>query len=147
MLTRRDRAALTLALECLRDNDRGYATMVCVRQAMEIMEHGSYPLHRDLGRYVAVGYKAAHGGGGVSPRILRARLALALRVLLRADIDDCYLSEWICMDCGSGNHSQNFNAPLGCCICHDCGGESIVERPHHRITPLWEMAPSSGRGR
>lgn len=76
-MTRRDRAALVLALECLRAVEDGPVHgVVSARRALSMGDGVALAL---LGASSAV---SAHETGG---RILRARLALALRVLLRCD--------------------------------------------------------------
>ena len=97
MLTRRERAALTLALECLRCplggvtvGGRRLAPMERarddVRSAKEALWLGT-GIAEEIARAIDLaGPMARYSlGGRTDPRVLRVRLALLLRVLLRAD--------------------------------------------------------------
>jgi hypothetical protein len=91
---------------------------------------------------------------GAPPRLLRARLALALRALLRADADELGPvrydaapdAEWCCELCGEPVADQDDR-----CIREDCvdagvsTGDTILRRL--RFVPLWQSAPLTGHGR
>ena len=115
-MTRRDRAAMRLALEVLR---RGGWT--CIRDVRLVLVHG------DAARELAAHVPAAQWSPGDRiARLLRARLALYLRALLRADAGD-YGRAW-CSLCGP-------RCP-GVCECWDMG-RRLGPRTR-RYTPLWE---------
>lgn len=77
-LSRRDRAALVLAYECLR---RRHAD---VWDEAEPLHCGGYTCRELLGAYTLV-----HDADSTNYRVLRVRLALYIRALLRADAGDC----------------------------------------------------------
>jgi hypothetical protein len=115
MLSRRDRAACQLALECLRAAPRGEGW----DHATSALEHGDRagpPLSR------ALDCTASEYGHRRVGRLLTARLALYVRALLRADRGDYGPTEW-----------------LGCTC--SCDGDRGGWAPR-RITPLWELAPA-----
>jgi hypothetical protein len=70
-------------------------------------------------------------------RLLRARLALLLRAMLRANAGDCGRAR--CSGCRCRTRSQTVIASgfCGCC-------ERSAEWHRDRITPLWERAPKAG---
>jgi len=123
-LSRRDRAAMTLALECVRESRCGLNE---ASRALGIGDADSRFLREAMG----------HNWYGHVDRVRRARLALALRVLLRADAGD-FARRVVCPECGSRLPD------------HYKGGERIVcdendvERSAFRtcrVRPLWESAP------
>jgi hypothetical protein len=128
-MTRRDRAALSLALEVLRA-EYGSAGL-----AADVLERGDDAAEA-LGEAVEGQRNLDHhyrccGGGPVSSaesarRLLRARLALVLRAMLRADKGDFGPTEWHGCNCS-------------------CDGDRGGWLPR-RITPLWELAPAHGGG-
>lgn len=137
LLTRRDRAACVLAYECLRSphwtttrsrpldaDHRVGAAIVCLQQSS-----------RGLWRHVKHEWTKIDN----DPRILRARLALALRALLRADADD-YGGRWACTVCGSKNYTHALFTGRMVSRCNDCGEYGAPDWTI-RIRPLWEMAP------
>ena len=70
---------------------------------------------------------------GDDSRLLRARLALLLRAMLRADAGD--FGRWVCPGCGE----ECYEAARYCY--RDGTGELARPMvPHRRITPLWELA-------
>jgi hypothetical protein len=130
-LTRRDRAALVLSYELLRSHDAhdcepfyalGCAADGGVAWLVEEAAHVAYSPH---------GY-----------RLLRARLALVIRALLRAD---------------AGDYGPPGESPVMAWLVHRHGHngappESFAAwRVRHgarwsrRITPLWELAREAGR--
>jgi hypothetical protein len=149
-MTRRDRAAMRLALEVLRA-EYGSAGL-----AADVLERGDDAAEA-LGEAVEGQRNLDHhyrccGGGPVSSaesarRLLRARLALVLRAMLRADKGD--YGEIACTGCGD---SDSYHRPGD--GCRDCWIEhwqltgqiiSDNERPRYervRIAPLWERAPA-----
>lgn len=134
-LTRRDRAAMVLALECLRadsafaealryGDEQGFALWACVMGVTYAPEP-------------------------VGSRLLRARLALYLRALLRAD------------EYERSDHGWNFSTPpVRTVVCDRCAqalpfyevGDAVnacpmdgkPSRARYAI-PLWELA-AKGRG-
>jgi hypothetical protein len=98
--SRRDRAAMTLALECVRetiavdddDDVRDDVASSRVRYALDAFLCALPGERADELRMYAV-----HARKRVNPRLLRARLALALRVFLRADAGDFgRCRTWVC---------------------------------------------------
>jgi hypothetical protein len=129
-MTRRDRCALALALEVLRAESSQWAA----RLASDVLERGD-DVAEALGEAVEGQRSLDHhyrccGGGPVSSasarRLLRARLALVLRAMLRADKGDFGPTEWHGCNCS-------------------CDGDRGGWLPR-RITPLWELAPAHGGG-
>jgi hypothetical protein len=115
MLSRRDRAAIAIALECLRFAK--WEPDVAVADAYGILVAGE--------RVAKATRDAVFGAWGIDGRgwrLLRARLALYLRALLRADRGDYGPTEW-----------------LGCSC--SCDGDRGGWAPR-RITPLWALAPA-----
>lgn len=112
-MSRRDRAALVLAYECARRWRFAADSAVSARRALSMGEGAALDLLCDTN---AISVRETGG------RQLRARLALALRVLLRVDRGDFGRTEWV-----------------GChCACDgDRGG--WVPAP---VRPLWEQAPA-----
>lgn len=114
-LTRRERAALTLALEVLRRSvgeDRRWKSGILAET------HVAWRAISDGARR-----NVFAGVGDVEPRVIRARLALWLRARLRADRGDCGPCEH-----GVGPHRVRLtNCPPWCF-------------GSRRITPLWQRA-------
>ena len=114
-LSLRDRAAMVLALECLRRECPPHLLRVDdlaklhVEAARDVLEYGR--ANHEIAVYVH----------GVAPRLLRARLALALRVLLRVNAGDM----------GPSVRVFDFSMP---------GGWADDPLP---VRPLWEQAPRS----
>lgn len=134
-LTRRERAALSLALEVLRrgvaDHGSGYrwirgAAAFHVGSAYNALIYGRDDDGED---------PVPHPGEHVDSRLLRARLALYLRARLRADRGDCGRA-W-CPVCGRRVPLHHVSARY-CLTVH--GGRRT--RLSRRITPLWQQAPA-----
>lgn len=133
-MTRRDRAALVLAYEVLRawgdpcgQRAAVHASGLCSR-ALDALRLGD-----DVSRAI---FDAYMSGPWIDPRLLRARLALLLRVLLRADAGD--FGEVACERCGSvgdGTHERG----EACGACWVRYGTWSSYRPR-RYTPLWDAA-------
>jgi hypothetical protein len=153
-VTRQDRAALTLALEVLRaerrvrNRHRGLeATLVldaaasALRVALPVLGEAS----QSWKVYVALRAAWWH----VEERLCRARLALYLRAVLRADAGEwpkeTFLRCGRCMrDHGSPESSQMVCSPYPrrAGVEH-CPGLLYVEwRRRGRITPWWESVPA-----
>jgi hypothetical protein len=79
---------------------------------------------------------AARRGNGFTarPRIVRARLALALRVLLRADAGDFGALE---CDCGEPRETLTY-VGHSMAWCNECRTWTDLVAP---VRPLWESAP------
>ena len=128
MLSRRDRAACVLALECLRlvTSREWDDTYNAISEAFDVLAKG--------GPFCATFYPEVHyAKRRTEPRRLRARICLYLRALLRADRGD--FGPLRCRSC---------RAPSPSYICsRRYFGD---ERPHtvrrQRITPIWYLAPS-----
>jgi hypothetical protein len=120
-LGRRDRAVVTLALECLR-RSRSESSL---RQAYSVTTVSD-------GLPFVAGYVAR--GSGAPWRLLRARLALYLRAVLRADRGD--FGEWRCDECGVQCYEDSRY-----CYREGDGSRALPMEPTRRITPLWELAP------
>jgi hypothetical protein len=125
-LSRRDRAAMVLAYECIRDPRRrrpGSIEQVAIDALPEDMRAAW-----EVSRFTGPGVY-----GGRSWRLLRARLALALRALLRADAGEdgrvCWTCDgwrWVIV----GRERE---------LCPACGGSGSAP-----WRPLWE-APEARR--
>jgi hypothetical protein len=139
-LTRRDRCALALALECLRDDwggtSRGVAASLSVSRAMDALRAACNG--RDCCAYwLVVSLREVPMG---NPRLLRARLALLLRVLLRVDRDD--LRRWRCPEHGRRVAWYWHDGRGEEWWCAECRRWRIVkiDPPTCHIRPLWEIA-------
>lgn len=142
-LTRRDRAALTLALECLRAKVGPFG------------DHAYYHVNNaagalDLGRAVSDQLRDVildmERDDAADWRLLRARIALALRAILRADAierDDWWpryemRTRVVCAGCGdilpAYAHGEKTSAA--------CPRTGRVETARNAI-PLWEQAPAT----
>lgn len=129
MLTRRDRCAMALALECVR-GDNGVAAFMRARRALALGGFGSTSAQV----YDAFSDAIALGAW----RLLRARLALLLRAMLRADAGD--FGPCVCRDCGHAYRPGPWErCEAGTERWHGCRGV------HRRITPAWERAPRHER--
>jgi hypothetical protein len=160
-LSRRDRAALTLALEWARVTPgRGDGPFVARETACEALAMGRTGTMRVASAVRAASTvlmseaaEAADRGDlsgseeryqvvlAHSRRLLRARLALLLRAILRADAGDFGPAPTCVLCHGSGCSADDANciADGGCCphTFHG-GGSAVSARP--RITPLWAQA-------
>lgn len=125
-MTRRDRATMSLALECLRDKDR------YVGDAIGILGEYGGDACEALGA-------ATIWTSMVSDRLMRARLALALRVLLRVDAGGGH--EW------GGTH-ECWAEVSGSEMCMHPESNGWAWAPYQgwrrplRVRPLWESAPA-----
>lgn len=131
-LRRRDRAAMALALECLRASDE--PPHVALGRAANVLDAPGYDGRARSQVWNAL--CAAQQGGLPGDwltvqRFLRARLALLLRVLLRVDAGEQV--EWVAQ----------------CAVCHEVRGAGCWAprscwcgpyRMARRIRPLWEAA-------
>lgn len=149
-LTRRDRAAMVLALEWVRvTRDRGGGPFVAVEQALDLLWHGRETA-RAVERSGRVSKPRAEEDGDLDlrRRLLRARLALYLRAVLRANRVDADGNA----DPDYGPH-RDVAGMLG--HCERCGwtqgaGEVDNGNPNchgmgttRRIRPLWDRAPKT----
>jgi hypothetical protein len=137
MLSRRDRAACALALECLRqmraDLSRNPAVGVALGSA-----HVALDAPAVSGRSVEnISTALAVSVYRMPARLLRARLALYLRALLRADVGD--LGPLWCNTCGWLG-AGTYMAGDRCGSCRRYAHGPIGEYGPRRITPLWERA-------
>jgi hypothetical protein len=159
-VTRRDRAALVLALEWARTvPGRGGGPLIAVNEAQEILMSG-----RDACREIALSLARARSAfvvamadsgactivGGddarywhvlrLNRRLLRARLALLIRALLRADAGDFgRVTGRVCERCGKFLPRQpppNQHLYAG----GHCSGLPFSTFSSRRIAPLWERA-------
>jgi hypothetical protein len=117
-LARRDRAAMTLALECVRLFPRAgicdYGECA-VEMAVEALDLGTSEQIDDIRGALP---RFNRGGLRGDCRVMRARLALLLRALLRSGAGDF----------GKREHEW----------CEQCSGFHAWHAP---IRPLWESAP------
>jgi hypothetical protein len=126
-LSRRDRAAMQLALETLR-GWRGHVAIEGAHDALRLADGAALDIGHAVRRELLHAYDLAEirrpDWVACRARLLRARLALYLRAVLRAERGDFGPTVW-----------------LGCtCACDgDNGGWT-----HRRITPLWERAAAHG---
>jgi len=125
MLSRRDRAALALALECCRARED-----LSAKDALDAGPLGG------TGDDLLYAYQCAMHRG-VSRRVLFARLALALRVLLRADAGD--FGEVACERCGFvGDGTHEAGEPCG--LCWQRCVEPVPRYRPRQFRPLWEVS-------
>ena len=151
-LTRRDRAALTLALEWARwsHGSRDFRDMIALEDASAPLWTGGRVagsiviamanVRTDRARVVDV-----HSLG----RVMRARLALLLRALLRADalehdaatlgLPAAIFLRWppVCDGCGEPLPAYAIGDPVN--ICPKRGGHPVARQAR----PLWEHAPQT----
>lgn len=138
-MTRRERAAMGLALEVLRERVLAEPCRVPSRRELleyaTILQHGSH----DLSDALLASIPEYDGSGRPEAR---ARLALYLRTRLRAERGDCGRTVYRLTGrrCRDLRHNRDRdgrcrNASCGCYV------------SHRRIRSLWEMAPSHGGGR
>ena len=139
-LSRRDRAAMTLALECVRESRCGLNE---ASRALGIGDADSRFLREAMG----------HNWYGHVDRVRRARLALALRVLLRCDRGRDDLGDFgprvgrvvqpgTCITCG-GAGPLTYTTVRGEACSSVCASlaRRILPRRSIAIRPLWESAP------
>lgn len=131
-LSRRDRAALTLAL-------------VTLRSAQDRTDVAA-----GVGALLMGDPDSAAVGGLLLPivngpiegvRLLRARLALLLRAVLRADAGDYGNADAFCEPCDGKGRMDWPREEYGA-ICSWCGGQTPRSRQQR---PLWESAPRCER--
>ena len=124
-LSRRDRAAMSLALECLREWARPVMACAAVRAAAEVLFEGGDCANAIVCSLPEIPmYQRS--------RLLRARLALYLRAMLRADRGD--FGPYACPRCGCDDYE-----PTSGGRCPDCRAHNVrVYLAARRITPLWE---------
>lgn len=144
-LSRRDRAALALALECLRGGEW---------MAPDHLASAGVVSQRLFEAWWEAAWEAESRGGEGGPewdrvtqRLLRARLALALRVLLRADAWDYGRRWWHCSaECGAGDLTRWPPPESAPCVHCDEGaidGPGVyVHAEYEPIRPMWERAPA-----
>jgi hypothetical protein len=125
-MTRRDRYALALALECLRTPPK-------------VTRVPMYALHA-LPEEIREAWEIARYEVGVPHRLLRARLALLLRVMLRVDAGD--VRRWRCPQHGRSvawDWHDEHGEEWWCSACRRWR-ISRIDPPTCRIRPLWEIA-------
>lgn len=127
-MTRRDRAALVLAYECLRGGDQFGA-------ASAVLAHGD-ALARELQR---TAHRAWEDTG---TRAVSIRLALLLRALLRADAGDFgrRVGLW-CPRCERNALVWTGGEGRGCCV--RCGAYPVRVAP---MKPLWQLTRKASEG-
>lgn len=135
MLTPRDRSALTLALELLRDSrwsgkSRDSAAANRVRNAKVVIEWGLAAVTPLVDAIVYCG-RAPY-----EPRLLRVRLALLLRALLRADRGDYGPRTW---QCSRGLHRVMVWVNYDRATCLDCKTADGMHKAWRGITPMWQV--------
>ncbi len=119
-LTRRDRRVYAVALGAVRAH---------IASVDQWTPHPVLDVHASL--IVHVGRERLR----LDSRVARARWALFLRALLRADEGDYGPQPVACRPCwGEGDGY----GPSGCPSCYGTGEASV------RVTPLWELAPKMG---
>lgn len=149
-MTRRDRIALALAYECLRRQRQGKRSLrghaaTTVDHAHHVLSEGhDGSWEGSVALDITETIDAARGelDAPHSPRLLRARLALAIRALLRADrsdfgpqrLMDPKHSDVLMRAIERGVYRGNVGAFL----------DVATQLSSRRITPLWEQA---NRGR
>jgi hypothetical protein len=142
-LTRRDRAAMVLALECLRNYTHPLDARDAIQDAhaaLGLPNFGNDGARVTLDLALAATLRETWVWDGRATRLLRARLALLLRVMLRVDKDD--LRRWRCPEHGRrvawdwhDGHGEEW-------WCAECRRWRIVkiDPPTCHIRPLWEIA-------
>jgi len=148
---RRDRAALVLALHYARHNSapwRGASyTHTLDRAAMRAFRAAVRVLANHVGDAFDDLWDAAQSADdvGTPRRLLRARLALYLRAVLRADAGDLGpLRSVRLRECAAHEADRKAGNNIGCYLYnHACGCHSCYSR---RVTALWLLAPTTGLG-
>lgn len=141
-MTRRDRAALVLALECVRGSKVGGVAMAIDALCFTDCDPYLPPVLVDAEAKMddAIEYAPAspewYRAHYHARDILRARLALLLRAILRADAGDCGKAR--CSGCRRVTRSSTVIA-IGWCSC--CERDARWSRLP--IRPLWEQAPAT----
>lgn len=154
-LSRRDRAAMVLALELLRDSawdghGRDSAATNRLANARDVMWLGD--------TFEIADAVSRHRYSQAAPRLLRARLALTLRALLRADAGDFGRYERIVSCTKHGRVGRTYYPDIRM-SCDRCGhewrerdrwskesgdayawGGRVFEMPR----ALWQQAPAAG---
>jgi hypothetical protein len=143
-VTRRDRAATVLAYECVRWHPLAEEAEDALESAEKALSLPLWAPVDSLANVVGRALCYARDNRRLlddrASRLLRARLALLLRALLRADAGD-YGPSPVCARCGSP-----FVSPyVGKAWCYGACRRAFVPTTR-RITPLWERAPSHERG-
>ena len=134
-LSRRDRCAMALALECCRADgdpaDTLYYGGPMATLLAEAHTECSLELHDPWMERMTDTREV---------RLLNARIALLLRAMLRADRGD--FGPWRCGECGGECERRDDH-------CYRIGeGElAIPMTPTRRIRPIWEIAPAHGGAR
>jgi hypothetical protein len=135
-LSRLDRAACVHALEILHSRHR---PLHALHTAKLLLSYGTEALTPLLASVpLAVGWDES--------RLFRARLALALRAILRADESDfgSYEMETRCQKCSDVHTWRGEPASL-ICVQESCDGYTEpVDWRLYRYTPLWQSAPAIG---
>lgn len=137
MMTRRDLAALRLAYECVRVFDPA-DPWAHAKAAIEALWVGG-TFAQNLGR---AAYDAV--GPATTERLVRARLALGLRVLLRTAAGD-YGERPVCPVCGYLPHldrdgSETDSIGDGCLECWRARRYNAGVYVRMHVRPLWEQA-------
>jgi hypothetical protein len=134
-LTRRDRAAMVLALECLRNYTHPLDARDAIQDAhaaLGLPNFGNDGARVTLDLALAATLRGAWVWDGRASRLLRARLALLLRVMLRVDAGDDgpreRIDEWFRDDRGPRLEAEGWARTWG-------GWEKRTP-----IRPLWEIA-------
>jgi hypothetical protein len=138
-LSRRDRAAMLLALEGIRHDVRWMYGVAGTGVPLEVLAYGPGDLYAAVMDarvlLLAKDWRTA-------TRLLRARLALALRVLLRASGTEesgapgGYAID-ACETCGGYGLRPGWYDDVDCVTCDGCGTREVPIR----VRALWEMAP------
>lgn len=152
-MTRRERAAMELALNGVRFDVRHDALPKTHEEAETDLCFVRPPLQYGLGRCSGLSDAMTKAlRAGAPGRLVRARLALYLRARLRAEgREEIGFGRWVCAGCGSEDlrsiyeQVPRFVGDEWRPACRTCGGEQTDYTC--RIAPLWELAPSHGGGR
>lgn len=158
MLSRRDRAAVVLALECLRLHvlaDEAGDALDSAEAALGLPWWAPADRKPNDALQAIRRTRAGLPCGDVipdiyvpapSPRLLRARLALYLRALLRADANDLGTTGMICKLCGAvrgREHCLCCSSRTGSPMCSCWGAWRMGRIPTH---PLWNIPPTPSQG-
>jgi hypothetical protein len=150
-LSRRDRAAMTLALCELRGSSLSSAI-----GALQHTDGGAVPYLSPILTNAQAVMDDAIQSAPLSPGwyrahyrnsdLIRARLALLLRAILRADAGDygpC--GAWRCVACLSTRQTLNADSVPWFFVCDDCGARGGEWLAPPRWAALWASAPTRAR--
>jgi hypothetical protein len=145
-VTRRDRAALVLAYEQLRNSASGGNRAWRDGAVTRVVADAKLALRETP---IDLAFRSAYADASrdyLALRLLRARLALLIRALLRADAGDYGPRDaWRCVACLSTRQTLNADSVPWFFVCDDCGARGGEWLAPPRWLPLWASAPTRAR--